>query len=63
MPHHYDTPQPVGNEASRKSLDGCFRDCLTPLAMQSQFLIAAYRIRPELAVMMAAAVFGGAHHG
>lgn len=54
---------PAGTGASRNSLDRCFRDCLSPLALQSQFLIAAYHVRPEMAAMMAAAVFGSACHG
>ena len=35
----------------------------TPLAIQAQFLIAAYHVRPELAAMVAALAFGGHGHG
>ena len=46
---------------SRKSCGGWFRDPLTPLDVQAQFLVAAYHVRPELAAMVAALAFGGAH--
>ncbi len=60
MPQNSEAPH--AGEASRNSLDS-FRDCLNPLTLQSQFLIAAYNVRPEMAAMMAAAVFGSACHG
>jgi hypothetical protein len=55
--HKYETPHKGG--ASRNSLDGTFRERLTPLALQSQFLIGAHHIRPELAAMLATLAFGG----
>lgn len=62
MPHKSETPHNGG--APRNSLDRCFRDCLSPIALQSQFLIAAHHVRPELAAMLADAAFGvGACHG
>ncbi len=61
MPHNSETPHDGG--ASRNSLDRCFRDCLSSIALQSQFLIAAHHIRPEMAAMMAALAFGWLHHG
>jgi hypothetical protein len=45
--------------ASRNSCGGWFRDPLTPRSLQSQFLIAAHNVRPELAAMIAALAFGG----
>lgn len=61
MPQKCETP--AGTGASRNSLDRCFRDRLNPLALQSQFLIAAHHVRPELAAMVAALAFGGHGHG
>jgi hypothetical protein len=61
MPQKCETPRNGG--ASRNSCGGCFRDSLSPLAIQAQFLIAAHQVRPELAVMIAAVVFGGRGHG
>lgn len=60
MPQKCETP--AGTGASRNSLDS-FRDSFSPLTHQSQFLIAAYHVRPELAAMMAVAVCGSACHG
>lgn len=57
MPHKSKTPGATG--ASRNSLDGCFRDYLSPTTLQSQFLITAHHVRPELAAIIAAVVFGG----
>lgn len=56
MPHKSETPQRGG--ASRNSLAATFRDPFTPHTLQSQFLIAAYHVRPEWAAMLAATVFG-----
>jgi hypothetical protein len=62
MPLKSETPH--GGGASRNSCGGCFRDSLSPLALQAQFLIAAHHVRPELAVMVAALAFsGGGCHG
>lgn len=62
MPHKSETPRSGGE--SRNSCGGCFRDTLSPLAIQAQFLIAAHHVRPELAAMVAALAFGvGAYHG
>ncbi len=61
MPQKCETP--AGTGASRNSLDRCFRDCFSPLAIQSQTLIAAYRVRPEIAATLAALVVGGGCHG
>ena len=47
---------------SRNSCGGCFRDPLSPSALQSQFLIAAYNVRPEVAATFAALAFGGGAH-
>ncbi len=49
--------------ASRNSCRGWFRDSLTPLEVQAQFLVAMHNVRPELAVMVAALAFGGHGHG
>ena len=61
MPHKSETPRNGG--ASRNSCGGCFRDSLSPLTIQAQFLIAAHQVRPELAAMVAALAFGGHGHG
>ena len=44
----------VKARASRNSCGGCFRDPLSPCTLQSQFLIAAHHVRPEMAAMIAA---------
>lgn len=56
MPQTNETPHNGG--ASRKQLGGWLREPLSPIALQSQFLIAAYNVRPEWAVMLAASAFG-----
>ena len=57
-----ETPHAGG--VSRNSCGGSFRDNLSPIAVQAQFLIAAHHVRPELATMVAALAFGGgAYHG
>ena len=61
MPQKCETPHNGG--ASRNSCGGWFRDPLTPLAVQAQFLVAAHHVRPELATMIAAIAFGGHGHG
>ena len=61
MPQKSETPRNGG--ASRNSCGGCFRDSLSPLTIQAQFLIAAHQVRPELAAMVAALTFGGHGHG
>lgn len=48
----------VSARASRNSLDG-FRKNFSPEALQVQFLLAAHNVRPVVAAMLAAAVFGG----
>lgn len=45
--------------ASRNSCGCCFRNSYKPPVLQAQFLIAAYQVRPELAAMIAALVWGG----
>lgn len=60
MPRKSETPHDGG--ASRNSLDS-FRNSLSPLSLQSQFLIVAHHVRPEMAAMVAALAFGGACHG
>ena len=57
MPHKCETPRYGG--VSRKRCGGCFRDPLSPLSLQSQFLIAAHHVRPELAGIVATLVFDG----
>jgi hypothetical protein len=49
----------AGARASRNSCGGWFRDPLTLLEGQAQFLIATHHVRPELAVTLAALTFGG----
>lgn len=49
--------------ASRNSCGGWFRDPFSPRSLQSQFLIAAHHVRPEMAAMIAALAFGGDAHG
>lgn len=62
MSQKCETPRDGG--VSRNSCGGSFRDNLSPIALQSQFLIAAHHVRPELAAMVAALAFGGgACHG
>lgn len=57
MPQKCETPRYGG--VSRKRCGGCFRGSLTTLNLQTQFLITAYSMRPEVAAMMAAVAFGG----
>ena len=57
MPQTNETPQLGG--ASRIQLGGWMHESLNPIALQSQFLIGAYHVRPELAAMLAALAFGG----
>ena len=57
MPHKSETRH--DGRASRNSCGGCFRDPLSPLSLQSQFLIAAHHVRPELAGIVATLVFNG----
>jgi len=49
----------AGTGVSRDLLGGWSRSLASPSAMQVQFLIAAHRVRPEVAVMLAAIAFGG----
>lgn len=49
--------------ASRNSCGGWFRDASNLTIIQSQFLIAAHHIRPEMAVMLGAVILGGGAHG
>ena len=54
----------VQARVSRNSCAGWFRNPLRPSTLQSQFLIAAHHVRPEMAAMIAALAFGGgACHG
>lgn len=57
MPQKCETPHIGG--VSRNSCAGSFRDWLTSLNLQVRFLIAAHNVRPEVAAMIAALVFGG----
>lgn len=61
MPQKSKTP--AGTGASRDSFAGLSPFFSNPLDIQTQFLIAAHHVRPELAAMIAAAVFGGHNHG
>lgn len=54
---------PLAGGASRNSFGGWFRDPLTPLHGQAQFLVGAHHVRPELATTVAALAFGGGAHG
>ena len=53
----------AGARASRNSCGSWFRDPLTPLDVQAQFLVAMHHVRPELIAMVAAFAFGGHGHG
>lgn len=55
MPHNSETPHDGG--ASRNCLHS-FRDTLSPITLQSQFLIATRHVRPEVAAMVAVLAFG-----
>lgn len=44
---------------SRNSCRGWFREIVSPVNVQAQFLIVSHNVRPELAVMFASAIFGG----
>lgn len=57
MPHKSKTP--AGTGASRDRFAGLSLPLSTPLDMQTQFLIGAYHVRPELAAMVAGLAFGG----
>lgn len=50
---------PAGTGASRDSFAGLSLPLSSPLAMQTQFLIAAHHVRPEVAAMLAVLAFGG----
>ena len=52
---------PRGGGATCDKLAGGSHVLSTVDAHRAQFLIAAYAIRPELAVMVAALAFGGRH--
>lgn len=56
MPQKCETPLDGG--ASRKQLGGWLRESHSPIVLQSQFLIAAYNVRPEWAAVLAATAFG-----
>ena len=56
---HPNSKTPAATGASRDCLDGCFRDSLSPLAIEAQFLIAAHQVRPRWAAIVAAPAFGG----
>ena len=57
MPYHSNAPHDGG--ASRNCFDGSFRENPTLLTMQTQRLIGAHRVRPELARVIAGFAFGG----
>lgn len=57
MPLKSETPRIGG--ASRNSCGGSFRDPLSPITLQAQFLIASRQVRPALAATVAALAFGG----
>jgi hypothetical protein len=57
MPQKCETPHDGG--ASRNSCGGCFREPNNRVSLQTQLLITAHHVRPELAVMLAALAFGG----
>ena len=61
MPQKSKTP--AGTGASRDSFGGLSHPLSTLPILQSQFLIAAHQVRPELAAMIAALAFGGGEHG
>lgn len=48
---------------SRNSCGCWFRDPLTPLEVQRQFLVTTHNVRPALAAIVAALAFGGHGHG
>lgn len=52
---------PAGTGVSRDRLGGSSRRELTAFNLQSQFLIAAHHVRPEIAAALASIAFGGAH--
>ena len=56
---------PVGGKsgASRDQLAGWSRSNLTLSTFRAQHLIGSYAVRPEIAAIIAALAFGGAHHG
>lgn len=58
MPQTSKTPA-VDAGASRDSCGGRSQSLLSLDAYRAQFLTAAYAIRPEMAVMLAAHAFGG----
>lgn len=58
MPQTNETP-PLQGGVSRESCGGQSRVIPNPPFIQVQFLIAAHAIRPELAAMLAALIFGG----
>lgn len=60
---HKSEARPVEGRASRDLRPGCSRDLSTPIAIQTQFLMAAHHVRPELATLVAALAFGGGAHG
>jgi hypothetical protein len=60
MPYKCKTP--AGTGASRDSFTGLSLTLSTPLAIQTQFLVAAHQVWPEMAAMIAA-IGGGACHG
>lgn len=53
---------PRGGGVSRNSCGGQFRDPLTHLDTQAQFLVAAHYVRPALAGTLAVLAFGGARY-
>lgn len=52
------TPPAATGGAPRNQLGGWLHEPFSPIALQSQFLIAAYNVRPEWAAMLAATAFG-----
>lgn len=54
-----ENPAPMGSRASCVSFGDWTREALSPLALQIQRLVIIHAVRPELAAMLAAAIFGG----
>ncbi len=52
-------PTARGSRVLWNGLDGASSESNTPLGLQSQFLIGACHVRPELAAMLATLAFGG----
>lgn len=62
MPHKSKTPAGKAG-ASRDLLGGWSHPLNSPSTHQTQFLIAAHHVRPEMVAMIAALAFGGGANG